>query len=228
LNEHIETVVLDSQGLSAWVAQDRKMLAMLQVFHTMGADLVIGANTVVEVSHARVNMPRLQWALSRVKVEPVTERAARPPACTATGMRSTRRWRRRHSDSLARWRYSPPMSMTRPGCAATAFESSESERDGVSADQPTVSCLVYGPGERRHRRYREGVFPAPGEEPIMTGIPPSDKGVLAAPVDLNGTGHYVHWGVVQLSVANLVVIGLIVVVFVAAVLLPFPRGRGRG
>jgi hypothetical protein len=62
----------------------------------------------------------------------------------------------------------------------------------------------------------------------MTGIPPSDKGVLAAPVDLNGTGHYVHWGVVQLSVANLVVIGLIVVVFVAAVLLPFPRGRGRG
>jgi hypothetical protein len=62
----------------------------------------------------------------------------------------------------------------------------------------------------------------------MTGIPPSDEGVLAAPVDLNGTGHYVHWGVVQLSVANLVVIGLIVVVFVAAVLLPFPHGRGRG
>jgi hypothetical protein len=80
LNEHIETVVLDSQGLSAWVAQDRKMLAMLQVFHTMGADLVIGANTVVEVSHARVNMPRLQWALSRVKVEPVTERAAKASA----------------------------------------------------------------------------------------------------------------------------------------------------
>jgi hypothetical protein len=80
LNEHIETVVLDSQGLSAWIAQDRKILAMLQVFHGMGADLVIGANTVVEVSHARVNMPRLQWALSRVKVEPVTERAAKASA----------------------------------------------------------------------------------------------------------------------------------------------------
>ncbi|MDJ0343094.1 DNA-binding protein [Streptomyces sp. H10-C2] len=80
MNEHIETVVLDSQGLSAWITQDRKILAMLQVFHTMSADLVIGANTVVEVSHSRVNMPRLQWALSRVKVEPVTERAAKAAA----------------------------------------------------------------------------------------------------------------------------------------------------
>ena len=50
---------------------------------------------------------------------------------------------------------------------------------------------------------------------------------LAAPVDLNHTGHYVHWGVVQISVANLVVIGLMVLVFLAAVLLPFPKGRGR-
>ncbi|RVX45108.1 hypothetical protein EDD27_7885 [Nonomuraea polychroma] len=77
---HVETVVLDSQGLSAWIAQDRKILAMFQVFHTMGADLVIGANTIVEVSHARVSMPRLQWVLSRVKVEPVSEVAARVAA----------------------------------------------------------------------------------------------------------------------------------------------------
>lgn len=59
----------------------------------------------------------------------------------------------------------------------------------------------------------------------ITGIPMSDGSALAAPVDLNGTGAYVHWGVIQLSVANLVVIGLMVVVFVAALLLPFPRGR---
>ena len=49
----------------------------------------------------------------------------------------------------------------------------------------------------------------------------------AAPVDLNGPGHYLHWGVIQLSVANLVVIGIMVVVFVLAVVLPFPKGRGR-
>ncbi|MEU6534371.1 hypothetical protein [Streptomyces sp. NPDC047000] len=58
-----------------------------------------------------------------------------------------------------------------------------------------------------------------------TELLPSRGHVLAAPVDLNGPGHYVHWGVIQLSVANLVVIGLMVIVFVAALLLPFPGGR---
>jgi hypothetical protein len=78
--EHVETVVLDFQGLSAWIAQDRRTLAMLHVFHTMGANLVIGANTIVEVSHTRVNMPRLQEVLSHVKVEPVTEHTAKASA----------------------------------------------------------------------------------------------------------------------------------------------------
>lgn len=78
--KRVETVVLDCQGLSAWIAEDRKILAMLQVFHTMGADFVIGANTIVEVSHARVNMSRLQWVLSRVKVELVTEGTAKVSA----------------------------------------------------------------------------------------------------------------------------------------------------
>ncbi|SEN41941.1 PIN domain-containing protein [Actinacidiphila rubida] len=80
MSQPIESVVLDSEGLSAWVAQDRKVLGLLKVFHGMGADLVISANSIVEVSHSRVNMPRLQWALSRVKVEPVTEETAKEAA----------------------------------------------------------------------------------------------------------------------------------------------------
>ena len=51
--------------------------------------------------------------------------------------------------------------------------------------------------------------------------------VLAAPINLNHPGHYVHWGVIQISVANLVVIGLMVLLFVVALFLPFPKGRGR-
>ena len=51
--------------------------------------------------------------------------------------------------------------------------------------------------------------------------------LLAAPVNLNHPGHYVHWGVVQISVANLIVIAIMVAVFVAALLVPFPKGRGR-
>jgi len=51
-------------------------------------------------------------------------------------------------------------------------------------------------------------------------------GVLGSLIDLNGSGHYVHWGFIQLSVANLVLIGLMVVVFFGAILIPFRR-RGR-
>jgi len=49
----------------------------------------------------------------------------------------------------------------------------------------------------------------------------------AAPVDLNGPGHYLNWGVIQISVANLVVVGIMLLVFVLAILLRFPRGRDR-
>ncbi len=45
-------------------------------------------------------------------------------------------------------------------------------------------------------------------------------------VDLNHPGHYVDWGFIQISVANLVLIGLMIVVFFAAILIPFGH-RGR-
>ena len=50
--------------------------------------------------------------------------------------------------------------------------------------------------------------------------------LLAGP-NLNGTGDYIHWGVIQISVANLVVILVMIALFVAAILLPFPKGRDR-
>ncbi len=55
-------------------------MAKIHVFHQIGADLVIGANTIVEVSHAKVNLARLRWTLSRVRVEPVTETSAKSAA----------------------------------------------------------------------------------------------------------------------------------------------------
>ncbi|MCP9987294.1 DNA-binding protein [Streptomyces sudanensis] len=80
MNHRIETVVLDSRGLSAWVSRDRAVLAMIRSFHSMAADLVVCANTITEVVHARVNTARLDWVLSQVKVEAVTEQAARAAA----------------------------------------------------------------------------------------------------------------------------------------------------
>lgn len=41
-------------------------------------------------------------------------------------------------------------------------------------------------------------------------------------------GHYVHWGVILISVTNVAIIAAMVVVFVLAILLPFPGGNRRG
>jgi hypothetical protein len=51
--------------------------------------------------------------------------------------------------------------------------------------------------------------------------------VSGPPVNLNHPGHYLHWGVIQISLANLLVIIAMIVVFVAALLLPFPKGGRR-
>jgi hypothetical protein len=42
--------------------------------------------------------------------------------------------------------------------------------------------------------------------------------------NMDHPGRYVHWGVIQISVANLIVIGLMLLVFVLALVLPFPKG----
>lgn len=49
--------------------------------------------------------------------------------------------------------------------------------------------------------------------------------MIASLVDLNTSGHYVHWGFFQMSVANLVLILLMIVVFVLALVVPFRPGR---
>ena len=51
--------------------------------------------------------------------------------------------------------------------------------------------------------------------------------LVASLVNLNGSGRYIHWGFVQMSVANLVLIGLMVLVFITAILVPYRR-HGRG
>jgi hypothetical protein len=45
-------------------------------------------------------------------------------------------------------------------------------------------------------------------------------------VGLNGKPYYIHWGWFQISLANLIVIVAMILVFVLAIVLPFP-GRRR-
>ena len=60
----------------------------------------------------------------------------------------------------------------------------------------------------------------------MPALPAVMSLLVGSLVNLSHPGRYVHWGFIQLSVANLVVIGLMVVVFVAAILIPFRRHGG--
>lgn len=46
-------------------------------------------------------------------------------------------------------------------------------------------------------------------------------------IGLDGKAHFIGWGAIQISVANLVVIALIIALFVLALLLPFPKPRSR-
>ena len=49
---------------------------------------------------------------------------------------------------------------------------------------------------------------------------------LAGIIPMDQTGKYLHWGVIQISVANLIVIVLMLIVFGVALFAPFP-GRKK-
>ena len=53
------------------------------------------------------------------------------------------------------------------------------------------------------------------------------NGVMGAVFNLNHPAHTVDWHFIHLSVANVVVIGLMFVVFALAIVLPFPGGEKR-
>jgi hypothetical protein len=49
--------------------------------------------------------------------------------------------------------------------------------------------------------------------------------VIASLIDLTHRGRYLHIGWFDVSYANLVVVAAMILVFAAAIVLPFPRGR---
>jgi hypothetical protein len=55
----------------------------------------------------------------------------------------------------------------------------------------------------------------------------SSFALFAAIFPLDTLGHYVMWHIFQISVANLIVIILMVVTFLAALFAPFPGRRSR-
>ncbi|MFE3626965.1 PIN domain-containing protein [Streptomyces goshikiensis] len=74
------TLVLDSEGLARAVLRDRAVTAWLALARADDLRVITSAATLVEVVHPGINRPALEWTLSRLVVEPVTEHIARHAA----------------------------------------------------------------------------------------------------------------------------------------------------
>lgn len=71
------TLVLDSEGLAKAVLRDRTVTAWLALARADDLRVITSAATLVEVVHPRIKRPALEWTLSRLVVESVTEPIAR-------------------------------------------------------------------------------------------------------------------------------------------------------
>jgi hypothetical protein len=74
------TLILDSQGLAMAVRRDREVTAWLALARADDVRVVTSAATLVEVMHPELKRPALEWTLSRIVVEPVSEAIARRAA----------------------------------------------------------------------------------------------------------------------------------------------------
>ncbi|MFD7502414.1 DNA-binding protein [Streptomyces sp. NPDC059850] len=79
------TLALDSEGLAKAVLRDRTVTGWLALARADDMRVITSAATLVEVVHPRINRPALEWTLSRIVVEPVTEDVARHAAALLAG-----------------------------------------------------------------------------------------------------------------------------------------------
>lgn len=78
-------LVLDSEGLAKAIQRDREVHEWLTAARDADLPVITSAAVLVEVIHPRINDAALRWALSRLRVEPVTK----PIAQSAAGLLRT-------------------------------------------------------------------------------------------------------------------------------------------
>ncbi|MFE5972819.1 PIN domain-containing protein [Streptomyces sp. NPDC056460] len=74
------TLVLGSEGLAKAVLRDREVTGWLALARADDLRVVTSAATLVEVMHPRINRAALEWTLSRLVIEPVSDTVARGAA----------------------------------------------------------------------------------------------------------------------------------------------------
>ncbi|WP_129770616.1 DNA-binding protein [Streptomyces sp. L-9-10] len=66
------SLVLDSQGLSLYLEQDRAVMNLVRSAVDRGADRVVSGATLIEVQHGRIKHARWNYVLSQVRLEPLS------------------------------------------------------------------------------------------------------------------------------------------------------------
>jgi predicted nucleic acid-binding protein len=67
------SLVLDSEGLSLLLRNDRRMAARIEASRQAGVPVLVSALTIVEAVRGKTDLARLKWLLSRLQVEPVSQ-----------------------------------------------------------------------------------------------------------------------------------------------------------
>lgn len=68
------SLVLDSEALSPLLHNDRRMAARIKASRQAGVPVLVSALTIVEAVQGKTDLARLQWLLSRLRVEPVNQK----------------------------------------------------------------------------------------------------------------------------------------------------------
>lgn len=73
----IETLVLDSEGLSKAVLRDRELQEWLTAAEREDTRVIVSAATLVEARNPKIPQARFDWTVSRMHIEPISEAVAR-------------------------------------------------------------------------------------------------------------------------------------------------------
>ncbi|GAA3621307.1 DNA-binding protein [Streptomyces chitinivorans] len=66
------TLILDSQGLSLYLEQDRRVLAIVRSALDRGVNRVVSGATLIEAMHSGVKSSRWNFVLSQLDVKPLS------------------------------------------------------------------------------------------------------------------------------------------------------------
>jgi predicted nucleic acid-binding protein len=80
LSQHHGTLVLDCEGLSKLVDDDKRVVAYVAEARQRGMEVAISSLTIIEATHRRTDKARLNWILSSLRIVPVGDEEARAAA----------------------------------------------------------------------------------------------------------------------------------------------------